>query len=170
LKNSIGWDQIIEKSILVDKLGVKQLIAGECTLQFIANDINTDDKTRAGYQYWALDNYTGKNNTEYKKGEFRVNTNTGDYFIVDPATGISFKASKIVMDAIGSKLYGNFDIIDSKNSEKKYLSLILVNSDNSLKDSPKIILGYDDKTQIDCKGSLYVDTPDYPSFSSYIKI
>jgi hypothetical protein len=161
LNNSIGWDQIINQSILVDKLGVKQLIAGESTLAFIGNDTVVSDKTRNGFQYWALDNIT-IGNTSFKKGEFRINSDTGDYFIVDPTNGISFKASKIVMDSLGSKIYGNFDIIDQKTNGKTYLKVDLLNADNSVKSNGTITIGYNSGTVVDCKGTLYVDTPSVP--------
>jgi hypothetical protein len=164
LKNSVGWDQIIPQSILVDKLGVKQLIAGESTLAFIGNSTNVSSKSRAGFQYWALDNIK-IGSTTFNKGEFRINSDTGDYFIVDPTDGISFKASKIVMDAFGSQIYGNFEIIDQKTGSKTYFKMELLNDKTgAVLANPKMTLGYDNKTTIDCKGTLYVDTPNYPSF------
>jgi hypothetical protein len=175
LKNSIGWDQIIDQSIKVSKLGVDRLIAGEATLAFIANDTNTRDKNRTGFQYWALQRYVDEWGTEYKKGEFRINSDNAvdpDYIIVDPTNGISLKSSKLVMESVGSVLYGNFKIVDVKTiGQRTFFQVDLVNDSGNTLASPKITIGYngtDDSsnytgsTQVDIKGTMYVDTPDYP--------
>jgi hypothetical protein len=160
LNNSVGWDKIIDQSILVEKLGVKKLIAGESTLAFIGNDIDVSSKTRSGFQYWALDNIT-IDGTTFKKGEFRINSDNGDYFIVDPGNGISFKATKIEMDAIGSKVFGNFSVLNMKNGTP-YFQVSLLGDTGGLLAEPKLILGHNSNTIIDCKGTLYVNTPTYP--------
>jgi hypothetical protein len=172
LKNSVGWDQIIDKSILVEKLGVKKLIAGESTLAFIGNDVNVSDKTRQGFQYWALDDIS-INGTTFKKGEFRINSNTGDYFIVDPVNGIFFKASKIEMDALGSKVYGDFSIIDGKAANITQLFFDLIDNDGKVKTIPLITIGNNSKkpeiniycTTMAINGKMNVVTPDLPWFA-----
>jgi hypothetical protein len=161
LKNSIGWDQIIDQSIKVSKLGVDRLIAGESTLAFIGNDSIVSNKTRNGFQYWALDNIN-IGGTVFKKGEFRINCDNGDFFTVDPVNGINFKASKIVMDALGSKVFGNFDIIDSKTSNKSFLNFDLIDSNGNVKSNPTIAIGYNANSTINVNGIMYVSTPSLP--------
>jgi hypothetical protein len=156
LNNSVGWDKIIDGSILVEKLGVKKLIAGESTLAFIGNDTNVSNKARSGFQYWALDNIT-INGVQFKKGEFRINSDTGDFFIVDPVTGISFKASRIEMTALGSNVYGNFEIYDAKTNSKKYLSFKLIDDSGNVLSSPIISLGNNVNNSININGIININ-------------
>jgi hypothetical protein len=180
LKNSIGWDQIIPRSILVDKLGVKQLIAGECTLAFIANDIDVSDRERQGFQYWALDTitipYNGKNYT-FNKGEFRINAGKEDYFKVIPGTdnnsGIYFKASRIEIEALGSKVYGNFSIIDSRTDIRAQLFFDLLEANGNVKATPVITIGNAARkpvinvngSVINVNGKINIETPPLPWFA-----
>jgi hypothetical protein len=165
LNNSVGWDQIADKSILFEKLGAKNFIGQKSILALIANDENLSDKARAGFQYWALDTIT-LGGVQYKKGEFRINTDTGDFFLVDPANGISFKASRIDIDSLGTNAYGNLNVSDQKGSNGlKQLALNLVDSNGDVKAVPLIDIGNSGKkpeitltgSKITMNGPLSVD-------------
>lgn len=156
LNNSVGWDKIVDGSILVEKLGVKRLIAGESTLAFIGNNTNVSDKTRAGFQYWALDTIT-INGVQFRKGEFRINSDTGDFFIVDPTNGISFKASRVEITALGSNVYGNFSVFDTKNGNEQF-SVDLLDESGAVKITPSITIGKSGKFSINMHGPLKTDS------------
>jgi hypothetical protein len=141
LNNSVGWDTLVDKSILFEKIGAKNFIGRKGILALIANDDDLSDKARQGFQYWALDNITLEG-VQYKKGEFRINSDAGDYFIVDPVTGISFRASKLDIDTLGTNTYGNLNVFDKKGSGGlKQLSLVLVDDKGTVKAIPAITLG-----------------------------
>jgi hypothetical protein len=139
LNSSVGWDKIVDESILMEKLGVRQLIGNQATLALIVNDTNLNNKGNAGFQYWALDNITIDGVT-FKKGEFAVRSENGDYFIVDPVAGVTFKATKIEITAVGSNVYGDFTIFDAQGGRAQ-LTFDLVNSTGGVLDNPAIIIG-----------------------------
>jgi hypothetical protein len=67
------------------------------------------------------------------------------------------------MEALGSKLYGNFDIIDSKTSNKSFLKFDLIDSNNNEKSNPSITIGYNANSTINISGIMYVPTPQLPA-------
>jgi hypothetical protein len=173
LKNSIGWDQIIDQSIKVSKLGVDKLIAGESTLAFVANDTDVSNKDRAGFQFWALDNIT-IDGVKYNKGEFKINADNGDYFRIEPGQngGISFKASKIVMDSLGTNVYGDFKVYRTKSdpASNPVIFVDAVDNNGNALSNPTIWIGasytgFNTVTRVE--GTMYVPTPDLPAEESF---
>jgi hypothetical protein len=141
LNNSVGWDKIVDKSILMGKLGVDQLIGNQATLALIVNDANLKNKGNAGFQYWALDSIV-RDGVAFSKGEFAIRANNGDYFIVDPVSGISFKASKIEMTALGSNIYGDLNVFDTKDAGgNKQLEIDLLDASGAVSNTPRITIG-----------------------------
>jgi hypothetical protein len=147
LNNTVGWDKIISKSILMEKLGVWNLIGEQATLSLIVNDINLKEKSRRGFQYWALNDFTARNadgsTTLYRRGEFRINTNTDDYLIIDPDTGISLRAAKLDMDARGTNVFGNLSVFSEKGlpTDFRYLFLDLVDEEGYTRLDPVVHIG-----------------------------
>jgi hypothetical protein len=142
LNNSVGWDKIVNESILMEKVGIKQLIGKQATLALIVNDTNLKNKGEKGFQYWALDTIT-QDGVTFNKGEFAIRANNGDYFIVDPNTGISFKATKIELTAVGSNVYGNFSVFDdSGTGRREYFKIRLLDTDGGKANDPGIVIGH----------------------------
>jgi hypothetical protein len=144
LNNSVGWDKIVNGSILMEKVGVQQLIGNQAILSLIVNDSNLKDKTRDGFQYWALADYTAQNadgsETSYSKGEFAVRANNGDFFIVHPVNGVSFKASRLEISALGSSVYGDFTVLDASGGNAQLL-IDLLNGSGEVLAAPAITIG-----------------------------
>jgi hypothetical protein len=158
LNNSIGWDQIIDQSIKVSKLGVERLIAGEATLELIANDTTLTNPKRDGFQYWALADYYDPNNPNTKlfnKGDFQISSKKGDYVRVSDK-GIELKASLLDIGTDLTRAYKNFIVYDTDTSNKDYLNINLVDSSGSVLSNPTISIGNNDNNTINIKGSLDV--------------
>jgi hypothetical protein len=168
----VGWDKIVDKSVLMNKLGVDQLIGNQATLALIVNDTNLSKKGQPGFQYWALDDITIGGVT-FHKGEFAVRANNGDYFIVDPVNGVSFKAGKLEISALGSIIYGDFTVFDESGGNAQ-LFLDLLDSSGNVLSAPAITIGSASKkpgitlngTNIAVNGPLSVG----PVGGSYVKI
>jgi hypothetical protein len=162
LNNSVGWDKIIDGSVRMNKLGVDHLIGNQATLALIVNDTNLHDKSREGFQYWALDTITIDGVT-FKKGEFVVRSGNGDFFIVDPVNGVSFRATRMEITAIGSNVYGNFAVYADRTGEA-HLFLELVDSNGNALENPKITIGNNVNSIVEIIGVLNVATPPLPTF------
>jgi hypothetical protein len=71
-----------------------------------------------------------------------INSDAGDFFIIDPVNGISFRASKLDIDTLGTNTCGNLNIFDKKGSGwLKQLSLALADDTGTVKAVPAITLG-----------------------------
>jgi hypothetical protein len=139
LNNSVGWDQIIEGSVRMSKLGVDNLVGKEAVLALIANDTNITDKTKQGVQYWALDSVT-VNGVSFAKGEFAIRAKNGDYLTVDPAQGIALSAKRIQLETLGARVNGNFAVYDSASGLAQLVMNLLDASGNIL-GIPEIVVG-----------------------------